>query len=93
MRTGVSGKHIICACNFSDSDVLLCIGLPSAGKLTPVLNSDSVRFGGHGSTEVKRVISAPVSFCGYRHSAVLRLPLLSCIYYFFKPTEAENEKR
>ena len=91
MRTGVSGTHIICACNFSDSDANLTAGLPAAGKLIPVLNSDSVRFGGNGKVGVGKVVSAPACFREYSHSAVLRLPALSCIYYFFKTTEAENE--
>ncbi len=90
MRTGISEKHIICVCNFSDSEVRLSIGLPAAGKLTPVLNSDSPRFGGLGTTAVGKVSSNPVNFCEFRHSAVLTLPPLSCVYYFYNPAEAEK---
>ncbi len=90
MRTGVSGRRIICACNFSDKERRLTIGIPDSGRLIQIMDSTCEFWGGSARASHSNVLSSPVGFREFRHSAVVRLSPLSCAYYFYKTSEASN---
>ncbi len=82
------GLPIVCVCNFTPvyyDDFV--IGLPAAGKLTPLLNSDETRFGGWGS-QLPDIRYEAEDFREFSHRAHLALPPLSAQYFAF-----EEEKK
>ena len=56
------------------------IGLPEACRLTPILSSDDIVFGGNGIA-VEPCKTKPVPFDGFPHSATITLPPLSAVIY------------
>ncbi|MEI3062300.1 MAG: alpha amylase C-terminal domain-containing protein [Oscillospiraceae bacterium] len=61
------------------------IGLPMAGTLKEILNSDDERFGGSGVKNPGAVRTRRKPFLDMQHSARIVLPPMSCVYYEFKP--------
>lgn len=84
MRTSKRGQRIVCVCNFTPKIWELQIALPAAGVLKKQLDSDDVSFGGTGKLDDTPVRSVEVPFNGSSHSAFLKLPPLSCVYYSFQ---------
>ena len=81
----VSGREkLVCVFNFTPQDWELQVGLPADGKLYLRLNSDEFQFGGTGAKVKKTVASRDVPFLEFQHSALLKLPPLSAMYYVFK---------
>lgn len=80
MRTGRSGEVLVCAFCFVPEEMRMTICLPRGGRLVPLLSS---------SPDTPSAV-----FCtGREHEAQLCLPPLSCVYYTFVPSEAENERQ
>jgi len=80
------GAYLVCACNFTPvryDDFQ--IGLPMAGTLKEILNSDDERFGGSGVKNPGAVRTRRKPFLDMQHSARIVLPPMSCVYYEFKP--------
>ena len=77
-------EKVVCVFNFTPQEWELQIGLPAAGKLSLILNSDEYRFGGTGSKAKKTVKSSDTPFQEFEHSALISLPPLSAMYYLFK---------
>ena len=84
MRTSRRGQRIVCVCNFTPRIWELQIALPAAGRLKKLLDSDEHRVGGTGKLDNTPVESVEVPFNGSSHSAFLKLPPLSCVYYSFR---------
>lgn len=84
LRDSGDGEQLVCVCNFTPEHWEFQIALPRPGVLRRALSSDEYRFGGAGGCGSETARSAPVPFREYRHSAMLRLPPLSCTYYFFE---------
>jgi 1,4-alpha-glucan branching enzyme len=57
------------------------IGLPSKGKLTEILNSDAVDFGGSGVQNAKKLLIENTPYDGKEYSTSLLLPPLSVVVF------------
>ncbi|MBQ9004413.1 MAG: 1,4-alpha-glucan branching protein GlgB [Eggerthellaceae bacterium] len=95
IRYANDGDSAVLAC-FNFSPVLLDgfrVGLPCAGQLRLVFNSDEPRFGGAG-VKVKKTAKAQAKpFEGQPNSASVVLPPLSAIYYEFKKETRKKTSR
>ena len=65
------------------------IGLPVAGTLTEILNSDAEEFGGTGTPCKKRIKSKKEPFLEHKYSARITLPAMSAVWYRLTPTKTE----
>lgn len=78
-------SYLVCVCNFTPVQYNgFVIGLPEAGTLTELLNSDEKRFGGSGVTNEKPIKSKKEAFMDMQYSAKLTLPPMSSVYFEFK---------
>ena len=86
MRKDLQGDALVCVYNFTPVHWQnFVIGLPGAGSLQLLLNSDDERFGGWG-LEVECCITAQKrSFIGREYSAQLDLPPLSSLWFTYHP--------
>lgn len=86
IRYANDGSSPVLACfNFTPNPVVgFKVGLPAAGKLNLILNSDDERFGGAGAAVRKSAKAVAEPFEGQSHSAALMLPPLSALYYRLK---------
>ena len=84
LRTSRSKRRVVCVCNFTPVEYHdFVIGLPKAGVLREVLNSDDAAFGGWGMHNAPEIRSEKVPFNGLDHSARVLLPPMSCVYYLY----------
>lgn len=83
-RDAKKALPVVCVCNFTP---MYCddfvIGLPAAGTLSPLLNSDEARFGGWGCL-LPEIVYEAEDFREFSHRAHLALPPLSAQYFEFK---------
>ena len=76
-------KPVVCVCNFTPMDYDdFVIGLPAAGKLKPLLNSDDEKFGGWGK-KLGKIKYEAEGFREFTHRAHVPLPPLSAQYFEF----------
>ena len=76
---------VLCCFNFTPNPVVgFKVGLPSAGTLAEVLNSDDEQYGGTGVTNAKPIRAVDEPFGDFEYSAQLTLPPLSAVYFEFK---------
>ena len=82
VRTDKAGNRILAVCNFTPNYwEKYRIGVPKAGVLMEVFNSDSFAYGGSGKGNGDRVIRTDdIPMHGHRYSVEITLPPLSCIY-------------
>lgn len=81
-----AAESIVCVCNFTPTRYDgFVIGLPEAGTLKEILNSDEERFGGNGVRNSGVILSRKEPFTDLPYSAALTVPPLSCVYYRFTP--------
>ncbi len=81
-----SNSFVVCACNFTPVTYeSFIIGLPAAGTLKELLNSDDVRYGGKGVGNPRTIHSRDVPFLDLKHSAAITLPALSAVFFRFTP--------
>ncbi|MBQ2960240.1 MAG: 1,4-alpha-glucan branching protein GlgB [Oscillospiraceae bacterium] len=81
-------SYLVCACNFSASGKdKFVIGLPAAGTLEELLNSDDRRFGGSGILNNTAIKSSKIKFNEFPHSAELSLPPLTAVMFRFTPVK------
>lgn len=93
MRTDKKGASIVAVCNFTPvTRYNYRIGVPRAGTLSVILNSDDTRFGGKGEFTKKRITTKIIPMHGKENSVELTLPGLSCIYLKFSPTNRKDDK-
>ena len=84
--------YIVCACRFApDDDNGFVLGLPCAGTLTELLNSDDIAYGGRGFTNPRPIRSERKRFQSHAHRAAIRLPGLSAVYFRFTPDATQPE--
>ena len=84
MRTSRNHHRVVCVCNFTPvyyDDFV--IGLPKAGVLHQMLNSDDPAFGGSGAETDLVIKSEKEPFNDLPYRAHVKLPPLSCVYYTF----------
>ena len=88
------GSYIVCACNFTPVMYEnFVIGLPMAGTLKEILNSDDERFGGTGVSNRTAIRTKKIPFLDMENSAQITLPPMSAVMFRFKPRRKKNEKR
>ena len=86
-------SYLVCVCNFTpvryDGFV---IGLPQAGTLYEVLNSDDTRFGGTGVLNHKLIHAHKEGFLDMQYSAELTLPAMSALFFRYRPRKSKAKK-
>ena len=79
-----SPDMLVC-CNFTPNPLSgFTVGLPCAGTLKELLNSDEPRFGGSGVGNPRAIRTKRVPFGDYPYSAQLDLGPLSAAFFRFK---------
>ena len=94
MRYANDGSsNVLVCCNFTPNPVRgFKVGVPEYGKLTEVLNSDELRFGGAGVVNEKPIVTAQEPFGDQSYSAALDLPPLSAVFFEFKAMKLPKPK-
>ena len=86
-------NYVICVCNFTP--VLydgFVIGLPEAGTLQEILNSDDPKYGGKGAGNPKRIRSRQEGFLDMPYSAALTLPAMTALFFRYTPRRPKKQK-
>ena len=84
-------SYVVCVCNFTPlSYADFVIGLPAAGTLKEILNSDAECFGGSGQGNPKLIYARKDSFLDMDYSAQIMLPAMSCLFFRYRPRK-ENK--
>ena len=85
-RAPRSRSYLVCALNFTPvSYEDFVIGLPRRGKLSELINSDDVKYGGSGVHNAPEISSGDEPFAGLPHSARIKLPPMSAVWFRFTP--------
>ncbi len=76
-------EQLLIVANFDDNIKEIQTGLPSAGLLTEILNTDDVIYGGHGCMNSERLTTQNHNFDGRPYSVTIKLApyALSVLYY------------
>ena len=95
VRWSKKGKDIIAICNFTPNYwEKYRIGVPSAGKVREVFNSDSLEFGGSGKGNGDKVIETEeLPMHGHPYSMELTLPPLSVAFLTCQRDRSEQRKK
>ncbi len=81
-------KGIVCVCNFTPVKYEgFVFGLPAAGTLKEILNSDDEQFGGEGVKNEGLIRSRDQGFLDMPASAVINLPAMSALFFEYKPKQ------
>lgn len=79
-------SYVVCVCNFTPvSYEGFVIGLPKAGTLKEILNSDDFQYGGKGEGNPKLIRSRKEAFLDMQYSAALTLPAMSTLFFRYTP--------
>ncbi|MBQ9248731.1 MAG: 1,4-alpha-glucan branching protein GlgB [Oscillospiraceae bacterium] len=79
-------SYVVCVCNFTPvSYEDFVIGLPQAGTLKEILNSDDFQYGGKGEGNPKLIRSRKEAFLDMQYSAALTLPAMSTLFFRYTP--------
>jgi 1,4-alpha-glucan branching enzyme len=79
VRRGRDGAALVVACNFTPLPRSQVIGFPGPGRWFEVLNSDDVRYGGSGVTNLGGVATSDEAWGAYSCRAQITLPPLAVI--------------
>jgi 1,4-alpha-glucan branching enzyme len=80
-RSGTGDQHLVCVCNLSPMvRSKFRIGLPTAGRFTEVINTDSDRYGGSNVGNLGAISSEPRTWHGLDNSAEITIPPLSVLW-------------
>ncbi len=86
-------SYIVCACNFTPVKYEgFVLGLPRAGTLKELLNSDESCYGGSGAVNPKAIFSRKELFLSWPHSARITLPPMAAVFFRFKPRKERSAK-
>ncbi len=90
LRTDRAGdQSILCVCNFTPVyHPVYRIGLPEAGVLTEMINTDRNEFGGSNQGNAAPIHTEPTAWGGFQHSLELVIPPLATVWYRFEKAEA-----
>ena len=95
IRSDDAGNHILCIFNFTPAFYPnYRVGMPKAGLVTEVFNSDSEEFGGSGKGNMgatKRTENLPCQ--NQRYSIELCVPPLSCMYFKLQPYKGAHPRK
>lgn len=93
IRKDEKGESVVVVCNFTPVQRdNYCIGLPYAGTLTTVFNSDEEQFGGKGIPIAKRITAKETPMHGYPYSFSITLPPMSVVYLKLKKKTQRKNK-
>jgi len=82
---------VICVCNFTPNRYdEFVIGLPQAGTVKEILNSDDERFGGGGVRNEGKIHSHHIGFLDMEYSAKITVPPMSCVYFRYRPKKQHH---
>lgn len=94
LRKDEKGNQLVVVCNFTPVQRdHYSIGLPDAGTLTPVFNSDKSEFGGSGLEIGKRLTIKEEPMHGYPYSFSMNLPPMSVVYLKYNKKKANQNKK
>lgn len=83
-RTDARGVSVLCVINFTPVfHPIYRVGLPLAGKLTELLNTDRAEFGGSNQYNAFEIPTGEGEFNGFPYYADLCVPPLSCCYFTY----------
>ncbi|MBR6955219.1 MAG: 1,4-alpha-glucan branching protein GlgB [Clostridia bacterium] len=86
LRKDRAGNALLCVCNFTPVfHPVYRIGLPEAGVLTELLNTDSNLFGGSNQGNPAQIHTEPMAWGGFQHSLELVVPPLATVWYRWEP--------
>ena len=92
-RAHDGSPDVLICCNFTpNAHEGFTVGLPCAGTVKEILNSDESRFGGSGMTNARAVRTKRVPFGEQPYSAKVTLPPLSAVFFRFKPMKPRKGK-
>ena len=87
-------SYVVCVYNFTPVQYEgFVIGLPQAGTLKEILNSDEERFGGKGVGNPGLIRSRKEGFLGMDYSAVLTLPAMSAQFFRYTPRRSGQTRK
>lgn len=86
-------KGVVCVCNFTPVNYEgFTFGLPAAGTLREVLNSDDVQYGGEGLLNAGTIHTKPEGFMNLPVSASITLPGMSAVFFEYRPSVPRKKK-
>jgi 1,4-alpha-glucan branching enzyme len=95
LRSDGAEGRVMAVCNFTPNYwERYRIGIPKAGVLKEVFNSDSFEYGGSGKGNGDKVLrTEDIPLHGHRYSVEMTLPPLSCIYLELKAYKGAHPRR
>ena len=82
LRTDREGNSLLCVCNFTPVfHPVYRIGLPEAGVLTELINTDRNIYGGSGQGNSAEIHTEPMAWNGFQHSLELVIPPMATVWY------------
>ena len=86
-------KGIVCVCNFTPVTYTgFVFGLPAAGSLKEILNSDDEAYGGEGQCNKGLIRSRDEGFLDLPASAAITLPAMSAVFFEYKQKVQRTRK-
>ena len=91
LRTDRDGNALLCLTNFTAAyHEVYRLGLPRAGTLTEILNTDRNVFGGSDQHNAAPLHTEETPQGGFAHSVVMKVPPLATVYLRFDPDEGAS---
>ena len=84
LRTDKRGRAVLCAVNFTPVfHPIYRIGLPFAGTLNELFNTDREEYGGSNQYNAYELATQPGDFNGFPFWVEICVPPLSCVYFTY----------
>ena len=84
LRTATRGRAILCVTNFTPLfHPIYRIGLPCAGTLREIFNTDRAEYGGSNQYNAYELSAQPGEFNGFPFWTEICVPPLSCVYFTY----------
>ncbi len=86
LRRDRAGRALLSVTNFTpDFHPFYRLGLPAAGRLSELFNTDSAAYGGSGQHNPAPVHTDPGLWMGFEHSAEIAIPPLATVWFAYEP--------